>query len=190
MKNQGGLTLKLYQAKTTVFTIDEIALFLRETNRQLLKSKLNYYAKKGVIKNIRKGIYVKPDYNPFELATKIYTPSYISLETVLEKEGVIFQRYKTIFVISYLTRKIEVDQNEIQFRRIKEEILLNQAEVLQKANYSIASKERAFLDALYLYKDCYFDNLDGLDRKKVFSLLKIYQSKKLTQRVKNIFKNV
>lgn len=104
----------------------------------------------------------------------------------MEKQGIIFQHYKTIFVASYLTRKIEVDKNEIQYRRIKESILLNRAGVLKKENYSIASKERVFLDCLYLYKDYYFDNLNGLDKKKVFSLVSIYQSKKLSQKVKTI----
>lgn len=184
-----SFVLKLYKAKNTVFTIDEIALLLRESDRDALKSKINYYVKQGVIKSVRKGIYVKSDYNVLELATKIYTPAYISLETVLEKEGVIFQHYKTIFAASYLSRKIEVDKNEIRFRKIKKEILINKAGVIEKDNYFIATKERAFLDALYLYKDYYFDNLDILDKKKISSLLKIYRSGKFSKKVKKILKD-
>ena len=94
--------LNLYQAKNTVFTIDEIALLSGEIERFNLKSKINYYVKKGDLRNVRKGIYTKIEYDPLELATKIFTPSYISLETVLKKEGVIFQTYETIFIVSYL----------------------------------------------------------------------------------------
>jgi len=112
--------LKLYRVKNTVFTIKEIVLLFPNVERKNLKARINYYVKKGIFKNVRKGIYVKSEYNPLELATRIYTPSYISLENVLEKEGVIFQHYKTIFVASYLTRKIEVDSQEIQYRRVKE----------------------------------------------------------------------
>ncbi len=189
MKKQENFILKLYQSKNTVFTINEISLLLSETNRENLKAKLNYYVKRKRLKNVRKGIYTKIEYDPLELITKIYTPSYISLETVLEKEGVIFQHYKTVFVVSYLTRRIEVDKCQIQYRRIKERILLNQQGVIQKENYATATIERAFLDALYLYKNYYFDNLDALDSEKVFQLLSIYQSKNLTKKVKGILKN-
>ena len=89
--------LKLYQVKNTVFTIKELALLFPDIKRKNLKARINYYVKKGTLRNIRKGIYVKSEYSPLELATKIYIPSYISLETVLEKTGVIFQHYKTIF---------------------------------------------------------------------------------------------
>ena len=180
--------LEIYKSKNTVFKTAEIAQLLEETNKDALKSKINYYLKKGVLKKARRGIYVKPEYNIFELATKIYTPSYISLETVLEKEGIIFQHYETIFVCSYLSRQIEVEGRKIQIRRIKEDALLNPEGIEQKENYAIATKERAFLDALYLYKNYYFDNLKILNKKKVFSLLAIYNSKRLFRQVKKLLK--
>lgn len=182
-------TLELYRSKNSVFTTKEIALILGETNAKALKSKINYYIKKGVMQTVRKGVYVKPDYDKLELATKIYTPSYISLETVLQKEGVIFQYYRTIFAVSYLSRKINLDNQEIQFRKIKNKTLLNPAGIIKTETYSIATKERAFLDALYLYRDYHFDNLDILDKNKVFELVKIYQNKKLIELLKKYFKN-
>lgn len=181
--------LKLYQSKSTVFTAKEIALILGENNMDTLKSKINYYVKKGAIRGIRRGIYVKDDYHNLELATKIYTPSYISLETVLEKEGIIFQHYKVIFVISYLSRRLEVDGKEIQIRKIKNDVLLNTLGILKTDNYEIASKERAFLDALYLYKDYHFDNLNSIEWKKAFEIAKIYENKKLIRQLNNYFKN-
>lgn len=72
---------------------------------------------------------------------------------MLEKEGVVFQRYKTIFVVSYLTRRIQIAGQEIFYRKIKEEILLNNWGVEEKNGCFIANKERAFLDAVFLYKD-------------------------------------
>jgi len=186
VKNKKDFILSLYQSDKTVFTIDEIALISRDPERNNLKSKINYYARKGELRNVRKGIYTKIEYDPFELATKIFTPSYISLETVLWNEGVIFQTYETIFVISYLSRKIEVDENQIQYRRINEKYLLNPTGIIQKQNYAIATKERAFLDTLYLYKEYYFDNLEALEKEKVFSLLDIYRSRALSNKVRGI----
>jgi len=112
--------LELYKARNTVFTTREISLLLSDPNRDSLKAKINYYVKKGVIKQVRRGIYVKDEYDKFELATKIYVPSYISLETVLQEEGIIFQHYEKIFVISYLSRVAIADGNSIVFRKVKD----------------------------------------------------------------------
>ncbi|MBI2327813.1 hypothetical protein HYU92_05850 [Candidatus Curtissbacteria bacterium] len=171
-----SLILTLYQSKRTVFTLNEIALITGELNRNNLKARLHYYVRRGLLRNVRKGIYVKEEYEPFELATKIYTPSYISLESVLEKEGVIFQHYSTIFVVSYLTRKVLVDGLEIQYRKIKERLLLDSQGIINLVSYSIASPERAYLDALYLYHNYHFDNLEALDKKKIEELKTLYKN--------------
>ena len=181
--------LEIYKSKNTVFNLREIALLLGDTNLELLKSKIHYYIKRGVIRHLRRGIYVKPDYDVLELAAKIYTPSYISLETVLQAAGAVFQYYSTIFVISYLSRRINVGRQEIVYRKIKYPVLLNREGIEFKDNYAIATKERAFLDTLYLYKNYHFDNLKVLDRAKITKLLDIYKSKTLKEKVGEIFKD-
>jgi hypothetical protein len=180
--------LELYKARNTVFTTREISLLLGDPNRDSLKAKINYYVKKGVIKQVRRGIYVKDEYDKFELATRIYVPSYISLETVLQEEGIIFQHYEKIFVVSYLSRVAIADGNSIVFRKVKDYLLLNSLGLITKENYTIATKERAFLDSLYLYHEYHFDNLDALDRKKVIELAVIYQNKQLLRKIDKIFK--
>ena len=182
-----NFTFELYKAKNTVFTTKEISLFLNESNRNLLKSRINYYVKKGILKQVRRGIYVKAEYNKFELATKIFVPSYISLETVLQEEGVIFQHYERLFVVSYLSRFITVDGYSIRYRKIKGKFLLNSSGIIIDENYAIATKERAFLDALYLYHEYHFDNLDVLDKEKVLEIAVIYQNKQLLKKVKKMF---
>jgi len=183
MSKDKDFVLSLYQSRNTVFTVNEIALLLGDLNRDNLKARIHYYVKTGKLLSLRKGVYAKRGYNPLELAVRIYTPSYISLETVLEREGVIFQKYETIFAVSYLSRKIEVDNRGIQYRRIKEDILINKEGVELKSGYAIATKERAFLDALYLYKDYYFDNTDILDKDIILNMINIYQSKTLKEKI-------
>ncbi len=186
MDKEKDFIFSLYESKATVFTVNEIALLLGSLNRDNLKAKINYYVKTGKLLNLRKGIYAKRDYNPLELAVKIYTPSYISLETVLEREGVIFQKYETIFAVSYLSRKIVVDNREIRYRRIREDILLDKDGVTLEGGYAIATKERAFLDVLYLYKDYYFDNTDILDKDIILNMASVYRSKTLNEKIKDI----
>ena len=53
----------------------------------------------------------------------------------------------------------------------------------------IATKERAFLDVIYLNKDYFFDNLQPLDFDKVFKLIEIYENKRVETDVKKLYES-
>jgi len=185
--NDRDIIFTVFKEKRTVFRFNDIAQLVGETNFQSLNKKLNYYVRAGKLLNPRKGIYTKSDYNTEELACVIYKPSYISLEYVLQKFGIIFQYDTGITAVSYLSRSIEVNDRTIRFRKIKGVVLANTAGINRQENHvNIASTERAFLDLLYLSKDYYFDNLNPLNKKKLHGLLPLYQSKALNERVKKI----
>lgn len=187
MKND--LMFQLYNKPQTVFSLNEMSLFFPEISSQNLRNRMRYFANVGKIKRLTPGIYAKADFNPFEVANKLYTPSYISLETVLAKAGIVFQHYDTIFVVSYLTREVEVNGITVQYRRLKDEILANPLGIEQGEGYNIATPERAFLDAVYLYKDYHFDNLSPLDWGKIAKLTEIYKNKTFEKRVEG-YKNI
>ena len=181
--------LRILRSKNTVFSFKEILLASCEEKPQLLKRRLSYYVKKGELYPIRRGLYAKDkNYNQLELATKILTPSYVSFETILIEAGVIFQHYDTIFVATYQTKNIVCDAHTYSFRKIKDTILTNNAGIENRGNYFAASKERAFLDVLYLNKDYHFDNLSPLDQNKILILLPIYNNKRMGNKVKSYFK--
>lgn len=183
-KNSSDVVLSIYQDIRTIFRLSDIAMLAGETIFQSLNKKLNYYVRSGKLQNPRKGIYAKHSYNLEELACTIYTPSYISLEYVLQKAGVVFQFDSSISVVSYLSRSIEVQNQTYLYRKIKGEILVNTAGIIRQNNQvNTATPERAFLDVLYLNSDYYFDNLNPLNKDLVYKLLPIYQSKVLTRRV-------
>lgn len=154
-----------------------------------LKSAACYYADKGVLRNIRRGIYVKQEYLADELACRIYTPSYISLETVLLRAGVVFQYTSTITVVSYLSRTIDVDGQAIAYQKIKDSVLVESKGVVKAGEVTIAIPERAFLDRLYLSKDYFFDNIASLNREVIEDLLPVYRCKALEKRVRRILKD-
>lgn len=157
-----------------------------EKNANNLKNKLAYYVKKGNILRLRKGIFAKDkDYDPKELAAKIYTPAYVSFETILVQEGVIFQYYETIFMASYLSREIATKKDKITYRKLKNDILVNQQGVTNQGAYFQASKERAFLDTLYVFGDYYFDNLRGINWKTCLEMVPIYKMKNFEKKVKD-----
>ena len=183
------LVLAIYNDQRTVFTLNDIALLIGESYFNSLNKRIHYFVGRGKLQRPRKGVYVKKGYNPEELACKLYTPSYISLQYILQEAGVVFQFDSTITSISYLSRTVEIEENRFSYRKIKGEIMVNTNGIFRDRNINKATVERAFLDTLYLNGDFYFDNLNPLDRSFVHRLLPIYDSKALTARVKKILTN-
>jgi predicted transcriptional regulator of viral defense system len=182
--DKGNYLTTLLRSQKTVFSLKDLALLWHETSTNATSVRLNYYVNKGELYRIRKGLYAKDkNYDRYELATRILTPAYVSFETILVKEGVIFQFYEPIFVASYTTRKILVDQQYYYFRKIKNEVLLNGLGIKHENETSFATKERAFLDTLYLNNHYYFDNLQALNWGLIFEILPIYENKQLAKKV-------
>ena len=180
----------LLRSPQTIFSTKDVVLLWGEQNESAVRVRLNYYAKTGKLIRIHRGFYAKDtNYNRFELATRIYTPSYISFETVLTREGVNFQYYGNIFVASYINREINVGEQKITFVRMKDYVLSNTIGIEHKGGYAIATRERAFLDRVYVSKDYHFDNLANLNWDKVFEILPIYHNKRLDKKVKEYFKS-
>lgn len=178
----------LMKSKKTIFTTDDLALLWNTENAEYIRKKMYRYVKSEDFYSPRKGFYTKDsDYDRKELSNRIFTPSYISFETVLVEAGVIFQYYSQIFVASYLSREIAVDNQIYVYRKIKDSILTNDLGIETRNNYFIASPERAFLDMLYLNTDYYFDNPGNLDWDKVEKILPIFGgNKRMKLKVKKI----
>jgi len=188
---KGNYLTTILRSNKTVFTSKDIALLWHDPGTSATRVRLNYYVKKGDLYRIRKGLYAKSrKYNKLELATRIFTPSYVSFETVLAKEGLIFQYYDKIFVASYLTREITIDQQIYSYRRIKVVVLTNTVGIEHVSETSIATKERAFLDTLYVNADYQFDNVRSLNWEVVFEILPIYNNQRMTKKVNSLYKKV
>lgn len=186
MKNQ--LLIDLYKRPETVFTLKDISLLMPGVAYQNLTSRVSYLAKAGEIKRLAHGVYGKPGYDPLELANKLYTPSYVSLETILRRAGIVFQHYDVVTSVSYLSRVVSVNGHDFHYHQVNKKILLNKLGLTEHGSAVVASPERAFLDAVYLYKEYHFDNLGALDWDKVFVLQNLYENKALGERVKEYHK--
>lgn len=185
-----GFLNKLLRSRKTVFTFRELTMLWNDVPVQTALSRVHYYVKNNQLYQIRNGIYSKDrDYDIFELATKILKPSYISFETVLGMEGVIFQKYNSVFLASYQTKVINCNGNKFTFKKLKDSVLLNDAGIINKDDIMIATRERALLDVLYLNKDYYFDNILSVDFDKVFKLLDVYNNKRMDADVKKLQKH-
>lgn len=190
MSSQINLMQMILNSSRTVFTIQSLMMMSGLSDSQKITKSLHYYASEGKILNLRRGIYAKLRYEKQELSCVLYRPSYISLEYVLQRAGVVFQWDESITCVSYLSRTIEVERNIYQYRKINPELWIGMEGIEQRDNIAIACPERAFLDVMYLSAgNCYFDNLRPLSKKRVRELLPLYRSAVLTERVNKLLNN-
>lgn len=186
-----GFLKTILRSNQTVFTFQDLLLMWDGIAVETARKRVNYYVQSGNLYPIRRGIYAKDrNYDRFELATKIFTPAYISFETVLGNAGVTFQYYSTIFVASYQTKEIVADGQKFAFSTLKGPLLTNASGVENKATYAIATPERAFLDRVYLSRNYHFDNLSVLNWDKVEEILPAYgENKDMRQRVDQYYQS-
>lgn len=190
MKYEKKSISDLLRSKKTVFTFKDISLIWESGDKKAVIAGVNYYVKTGQLHRIRRGIYAKDKkYDRLELAGRIFTPSYVSFETVLTQAGINFQFYGKITIASYQTREIMVEDQIYSYKKIKDLVLTNPIGVEHKDEKSIASPERAFLDTIYIHKDYHFDNLGSLNWERVFEILPIYKNKRMIKKVNEFYKD-
>lgn len=182
------LILPIYLNQKTVFSLQELVKLFPNISYKNLKRRLSYYVTTGRLKKLRKNVYAKMNYNPLEVPQKPYKSSYISLDTVLEREKIVPKNGGGIYSASYVSRSMNVDGQKITYRKLPNRVLTNNIEIIENNGYRIASKERAFTDAVYVYKDHLFNNLKSLDWDRVMSLKNIYKNQAFERRINRYFK--
>ena len=181
---------KLINSWKTVFTKNDIRKILDFSTTFALDKFIQRTKENWIFINLFYWIYWFKKYNVFEFACKLKKTSYISFETVLQKEGVVFQDYSnTIFLASDDTLEKEAVWKIFKFNKLKESILLNPLWVEYRENYMIASKERAICDRIYLSKNYYFDNLESLNLEKLEEISQIY-NKRVILEIKRLITDV
>jgi len=176
--------ITLLQKQQSIYTVDDLRMVWEEPDSAKLKSRIQYYVKQGDLYRLSRGVYsVRAEYDQMELVTSVYKPSYISFETVLRENGVIFQHYDTIFAASYLSREMKIKNTKVVYRKLKQSLLINPEGIINNPGYAKASKERALLDTLYLKPEFYFDNLKEIDWVTCRNLATIYDNQSLLDRL-------
>lgn len=139
-----------------VFTLNDIRMLDPEFREPTLNDWLN----NGWIKRIRRFWYADSSFNPqgndyFFIANKIFSPSYISLESALSYYGFIPET--TIQIISISTRKTSLFDTQFgvfSYKSIKNDLYFGY-EVIQNngRSFTLATPEKALLDYLYLHPE-------------------------------------
>lgn len=182
---------KLYQSGKTVFTIKDLRIIWAEQNPDALKASVKYFVDAKKLQRLKKGIYSLPSgYEIFELSQKLISPSYISLETALQKHGIIFQYFSAITSIASYSRTFIINGQKFHYHSMKKEIFLNPSGIVKEKNYLIASPERAICDFIYLHGPSHFDNLNNIDIEALENVSGIYGKKSMANNIKKLVKKL
>lgn len=157
---------------------------------------LGRLVKRGILKHLikRKYLFSFSDYNDFQVANFLHSPSYISLETALSFYGIITQfPYPITSVTPKRTKIIRTLDKEFSFSHIKADLFLGYE---KKESFLIATPEKALFDYLYLFQKGLrifekeeFD-LRKIKKGKVLKFIKRIKDKRLKGRMERILKNL
>jgi hypothetical protein len=118
-----------------------------------------------------RGLYsIKPvsELDPLLLGAQVINDyCYLSAETILVKQGIIFQQLGYYTFIGKKTKRIKIGDYKYYCRQLKDEFLYNDIGVDKTGKYNIATLERAVADILYFNPKYHFDNPDAINFKEV-----------------------
>lgn len=190
--NQTIFAAKIKGKKLYIFSANDIRL-LFGVSAVATSALLHRYKKRGFILQLKRGLYVFPDFLPPDVyvANKLYSPSYISLEFALSYHGIIPEMvYEITSVAAKATRRFETLGKTFSFRKIKKSAYTGyEVKKQQGLSFYIASAEKAFVDANYLrlmnrQKPISRFNKEKIDLKKAVKYALLFGSKKLTSIIK------
>jgi len=149
-----------FRAKVKSYPVFRTNIFphISNNNEKLLLDRVSQWVKKGRVLQLRRGLYTlnsddrAVNLSRFFLAQKIYSPSYLSLETALSYYGFIPE--KVINISSVTTRKSQTFTNDFGVFTYSEIKIEAFDDFVSKEDengqiFKIASPEKALLDFLY-----------------------------------------
>jgi len=165
----------LYQSNKRIFTSFDLALLWDIKNRNTLLKTIQRYIEREILYRIYKGLYSTiplKDLDKYEVACAIGGPfSYISAESVLAKEGIIFQELKKVTLFGKKQKEITIGGTTYLCRYLNEKYLLNRTGIEDTPGYSVATVERALADIRHINPKYYIDNTLSIDNKKLNYLI-------------------
>lgn len=192
--------MKLYElqeklAQLKYFTPLDIKRFAKLTDGSIRKI-IWRYTKKGIFAKLRNNLYMfKNNEKPslWRIANKIYSPSYISFETVLSYYGIIPETvYAITSATSKITRKFSVLDNEFVYKKIKIEAFTGYRTVkIDDKTVLVAEPEKALADYLYfvhLKKSSLNERLrtKKINKNAFYKYVKTFHNEPFSKWVKNV----
>lgn len=169
--------------KTPVFSRNDVVKLFSDESKSHISTQLYRMTKRGDLIGIKRGHYMFPNskVDEFFIANRLYTPSYVSLESVLNITGIIPDIVATVTSLTTVTsKKLHTPVGDFSYSKISKELFFGYKSTLDQQSgffYDIASPEKALLDYIYIRRVRNLSesrlDLSGLD-KKVLSNYSIY----------------
>lgn len=175
--------------KKNIFSKEEAQIVAFDTSPSTLKLQLHQWVKAGELISLKRGLYVFSDshVDKVEVARRLYSPCYISLEYALNLYGLIPDvPFSLTLVTPKITRKFNTPYGQFVYYKIKKEAFFG-----YDPQTLIAEKEKALVDYLYLngrrfvpqidfWRELRLQNLNDIDFDKAFDYAEKFNSPKLT----------
>ena len=137
----------------TVFSLSDI----KRLDTTFYRRRLNEWQDKGYIKKLIRGFYVFSDLEPdenvlFEIANRIYSPSYVSFQTALSYYGLIPESaYGITSASTRRTYKFKTPIAEFSYQTLAAHLFFGY-EIIKYGDrcFKIASVEKSLLDYFYI----------------------------------------
>ncbi|MBU1111035.1 hypothetical protein KKB83_05475, partial [Patescibacteria group bacterium] len=160
-----------------IFHTQDLALLWQINNKNTLYTTIKRYAHKGILLRIHKGFYSTvpiEQLDPVILGISyLHTYAYLSTESVLVQNGIIFQGSNYITLISSQSKKFTLGSHNYLVRQLKDEYLFQSAGLIKEDNIAKATVERAVADILYFNTRYFFDARKLIDWEQVKKLQQI-----------------
>ncbi len=132
-----------------IFDIRDVVKLFPAERPASVRTQLYRFAKKELIFPLKRGLYCfdKSRIDELELAGRLYSPSYVSLETALNYHGVIPDIPIAVSSVTPITtKKIATSVGNYYFLKIDHKLFFG----FSRTPFAVAIKEKALLDYFYL----------------------------------------
>lgn len=170
--------------KMPIFHTYQVERLFGNESKNLINTQLSRMAKRGDLVRLKRGVYrlAEAEVDELVLASWLYKPSYISLESVLQMMGVIPEVVGKVTSVTTVTSKeIKTGEGVFLYSKIAKELFFGYKKIRDEKSglyYNLAETEKALLDWIYIRK---IKGLEGervdmseMNKKKLRSYVKIY----------------
>lgn len=159
-----------------LFHTNDLALLWQIKIPNTLYTAIKRYVQKGILTRIHKGFYsVIPidKLDPVEVGIGyLHGFAYLTTESVLVENGVIFQASDYITLVSSVSKKFTIGSYSYLVRKMKDEFLYQTIGLTEKRGIKVATLKRAVADMLYFNPNFHFDNRNIINWQKVLEIQK------------------
>jgi len=184
MTNAQRLKILIDTGKT-VFSSKNIQS-LWKGSPEAAKIALKRMVERQLVIKLAKGYYaLSENFDIYELANLIISPSYISFNSALFYHGISFQTSDIVTSVGLLSYQKKIKKVTFQYYAMKESLFFNLEGIGYKNNLAIALPERAILDSFYFGL---LPNIDNFDKISINHLrkLSVYYPKVVSRKLKKL----